>query len=335
MKKSAGRWSAGAGGLAAAGLFSLPLPLPTPSLPSLALPSPSVPSVVATASPPALLTSPPSALATPESVSVGSSPSPVATPAPNPTSKPGPITVPFTTISVSSPLDVALLGALATLPLLLAIWLLMLGRTLREARRLREAELRLMLAADLGIRPKDVAAMSTETLFELREKSAFDGLTGTFRRGAGISVAEKEIALSRRRKSPLAVAFVDIDDLKEVNERAGRAAGDAMLRALAALLRHGLRDEDVVFRYGGDEFVCVVPEMTIRDLRQELDAVQREAATQGIRMCFGVAELVRSDDVVSLFARADGQLYEFKANRGQIVPLPAKDRPTEEHTVPA
>ena len=258
-----------------------------------------------------------------------------ATPQPKPVATPRPITIPFTTISVSSPLDVALLGALVTLPLLLGIWLLIFGRTLAQARRAREAEVRLMLAADLGLRPKDIAQLSTAALFALREKSAFDELTGTLRRVAGISFAEREIARARRRKTPLAIAFVDIDDFREANEREGREAGDAMLRGLTQLLKEGLHDEDIVFRFAGDEFVCVVPETTARALRRTLDEAQLAAARQGIRISFGVGELAKSDDVVSLFARADSDLYEFKAHRGQIVELTPGDKNGEERTVPA
>ena len=327
MMQIAGRRSLGVGGLVAAGLLTLPIPLPSPSVPQVPLPSPSLPAVVATMSPPVLPTADstppqqqPTGVATPSTAPAASSkPKPVATPLP--------INIPFTTISVSSPLDVALLGALVTLPLLLAVWLLILGRTVVEARRARDAEVRLMLAADLGLRPRDIAQMDTAALFALREKSAFDELTGALRRAAGISFAEREIARARRRKTALAVASVDIDDFQEANERQGREAGDAMLRALAQLLRESLRDEDIVFRFGGDEFVCVVPETTAREARRTLDEVQLAAARQGIRISFGVAELARSDDVVALFARADTELYEFKAHRGEIVELPPTGKP--------
>jgi diguanylate cyclase (GGDEF)-like protein len=233
------------------------------------------------------------------------------------------VAIPFTAIYVSSPLDIALLAALATLPLLFGIWLLLVGRTLREARRARDVQVRLMMAAELGLRPRDLSSMTTRALFDLREKSAFDELTGVLRRAAGISAAEREIARSRRHASPLSVAFIDIDGLKEANDRRGHAAGDKMLRALTHALKEGLRAEDVVFRYGGDEFVCVLPDTEVREARLKLSEIQAEAARAGVRFGAGVAQLARSDDVVSLFARADKDLYDFKANRGEIVPLPA------------
>ena len=318
------------GGVAAALLFGLPIPplpaptaLPTPSLP-LSLPTPSLPVNVGQPLPP--VATPTGAAAPSPSTAAGrplaTGGLPAATAAPAEPDRGVPI--PFTGIYVSSPLDIAIFGALATLPLLLGIWLLLFGRTLARARRLRDAQVRLMLAADLGLRPRDLESMSTSALFDLREKSAFDQLTGVLSRAAGISAAEREIARARRHKTPLAVAFIDIDGLQEANDSDGHSAGDAMLRDLTRALREGLHADDLVFRYGADEFVCVMPETTAPAARRVLGQVQDQAATAGIRFCAGVAELDRSDDVVSLFARADRDLYDFKAKRGEIVQLPTQ-----------
>ncbi len=324
-------------GVGAAGYLALPapLPLPTPSLPPAPLATPSLPVALPTGLPTDL------PVATPSAPSLGTPvtrPAASATPVQNTAgggSRGGTVSgvssqapsrgvpIPFTAIYISSPLDVALLGALVTLPLLLAVWLLLAARTFVHARRLREAQVRLLLAADLGLRPKDLTSMSTRALFNLREKSTFDELTGVLRRVAGISLVEREIARARRDSSPLTLAFVDVDGLRDTNERSGRTAGDALLQGMARALREGLRDVDAVIRYGGDEFVCVLPDMAARDARRALGEVQLEATRQGVRFCFGVAELARSDDVVSLLARADRDLYEFKTGRGEIVHLPA------------
>jgi diguanylate cyclase (GGDEF)-like protein len=245
-------------------------------------------------------------------------------PTPNDGARRG-IPIPFTTIVVSSPLDIALLGAIATLPLLLAIWLFLVVRTLVEARRARDSQVRITLAADLGLRPRDLTSLTTKALFKLREKSAFDELTGTLRRAAGISMAERELSRAHRHHNPLTAAFVDVDGLKKANDRKGHATGDKLLRGVAEALKNGLRGQDLLLRYGGDEFICVLPDTTAQAARAKLRSVQTQAARAGMRFSFGLAEMERGDDIVSLLARADRELYEFKAKRGEIVQLP----PTE------
>jgi diguanylate cyclase (GGDEF)-like protein len=320
------------GGLGAAAFLGLPIPplplptpLPSPTLPTVIAPSPTPPVTIIQQSP----TAPAAAGSPAQSSSQSNQPAPTSAPARNGPPRRG-VVIPFTAIYVDSPLNIALLAALATLPLLFGIWLLVFGRTIAEARRARDAQVRLMLAADLGLRPRDLTSMSTRSLFNLREKSAFDELTGVLRRAAGISAADREIARARRHNAALSVAFVDVDDLKEANDKEGHPAGDNMLRGLVQALKEGLRAEDVLLRYGGDEFVAVMPDTNVREARTRLGDIQLEAARAGIRFSVGAAELSKNDDVVSLLARADRDLYDFKVNRGEIVNLPTEPRGTRE-----
>ena len=322
----------------AAGLFLGPLPLPGPDTSVLTTPLEQVMTVLPTALPTLPVTVNPTAPTvqtprvdvTPQGQSngardtgTGTAPTADATPAPSTGDAPRRgLPIPFTTIVISSPLDVALIGAIATLPLLLAIWLFLVARTLVEARRARDSQVRLTLAADLGLRPRELISISTKALFKLREKSAFDELTGTLRRAAGISIAERELARAHRHHTPLTVAFIDVDGLKEANDRKGHLAGDRLLRGVSQALKDGLRAQDLLLRYGGDEFICVLPDTTAHAARTKLREVQAEAARAGTHFSFGLAQLERREDIVSLLARADSELYDFKANRGEIVQLP-------------
>jgi diguanylate cyclase (GGDEF)-like protein len=321
------------------------LPLPTPTLPAVDPPPlptalPTLPTSLPTVSPPALPTpSLPVTLPTPSPSIPGGllpSPSPSASPTPQGGAggsgsssggaggsgggqgPGGGFTIPLTGIVIRSPLDAALLGAIASLPLLFGIWLLLFGRTWAAARRSRDAQIRLAIAHDLGLHPRELLSVSTEALFKLREEAAFDELTGVMRRAAGISALDREIARARRQKAPLSVAFVDLDGLKETNDKRGHKAGDDLLRSMAALLKGALRAQDLVMRYGGDEFVCVLPDTVADAGRAKISWIQTEAEAKGIGFSVGVAQLERADDVVSLLGRADTEMYAVKSRRVKI-----------------
>ena len=148
-------------------------------------------------------------------------------------------------------------------------------------------------------------------LRRLEEQVTVDELTGALRRGAGHEALVREIDRARRSGESLVVVFVDVDQLKRVNDGEGHAAGDRLLQDVADILRAHLRSYDLVIRWGGDEFVCVLPEADLASAARHVDEVTSTFAriTYGRTFSVGIAALMAGDDAESLVARADSELY--------------------------
>lgn len=165
-------------------------------------------------------------------------------------------------------------------------------------------------------------------LTSLRELASTDELTGLANRRQLLSRLGQEIARSRRYRCPLSIALVDIDHFKSFNDHHGHRVGDRVLRQVAAVLQESGRTTDFVGRYGGDEFVLVLPEagqdealQSCRRLRMALAEGHFEAGGEGLRVTcsFGVAELAAGDTIDELIARADTRLYEGKRGGRDMV----------------
>jgi diguanylate cyclase (GGDEF)-like protein len=140
----------------------------------------------------------------------------------------------------------------------------------------------------------------------LRTAATTDPLTGVANRRAWESEAARHLARAARPGEPLSFAILDLDDFKEVNDREGHGAGDALLRDLTAGWTARLRQADLLGRYGGDEFVLCLPatdEQGAREFLQQLDA------THAFAWSVGVATARAGDMLPGVLARADADLY--------------------------
>ncbi len=153
--------------------------------------------------------------------------------------------------------------------------------------------------------------------------AARDSLTGAYNRRAVEELMRKEASRRRRLDLPMAVLLVDLDHFKRINDTHGHAAGDAILKGFVATATGQLRAQDTLGRYGGEEFLIVMPDTTRESalaaaerLRESVAAVSLEVGTGGVSVTasIGVAALDGDDrDVDTLLRRADAALYDAKA----------------------
>jgi diguanylate cyclase (GGDEF)-like protein len=150
-----------------------------------------------------------------------------------------------------------------------------------------------------------------------RESASLDSLTGAYLRGAGLVELKREIARAKRSRLPLTLAFVDVDSLKAVNDSGGHAAGDRLLVRVANTLAAALRESDLIIRYGGDEFVCVIPGLDIAEAVKRLGLVNATLAKtpESGSVTAGLAELREDDSPADLVGRADAALYQERQRR--------------------
>lgn len=158
------------------------------------------------------------------------------------------------------------------------------------------------------------AALQQAQAAEERAAAETDELTGASRREAGLARLDAEVARAQRAHSPLAVVFVDVDGLKTVNDSRGHIAGDVLLRAVGSALRRGLRPYDIVLRFGGDEFLCAMPDVAADQARGHLEQIRSALARAGISLSIGLASYHAGDDARSLIARADADMYRSRSS---------------------
>lgn len=186
-----------------------------------------------------------------------------------------------------------------------------------------------------------LAVASLQLRARLREQSVHDPLTGLHNRRYMEESLAREIARAERARGPLAVAMLDLDHFKRYNDSYGHDAGDALLRALGALLQQAVRAEDVACRFGGEEFTLIMPSAgldaacrraeEIRELVSRLDVEHHGGRLGGITISIGVA--IYPDHGATgeaLIRAADAALYEAKASGRDRVVAYSADGPRRE-----
>jgi diguanylate cyclase (GGDEF)-like protein len=186
-----------------------------------------------------------------------------------------------------------------------------------------------MLMGIALIRPIFVERQRIEE--KLRQQATTDDLTGVANRRRFFELAEVELKRAARHNEPLAIAFIDIDRLKDVNDTSGHEAGDRILIAFADTCRKCIREIDVLARLGGDEFALLLPATSCEHAHATVERVRLALNADPVELDGGPAVCVaisagitgtsgHGDTLDALMRRADHALYEAKgAGRDRAV----------------
>jgi len=156
----------------------------------------------------------------------------------------------------------------------------------------------------------------------LQSLTLIDELTGLQNRRGFYALAEQELKVARREHFLLALFFMDVNGLKQINDNGGHALGDQALREAGSVIRHTFRNSDILARLGGDEFAVVAhvtDESSITAIRERLrahlnqvNAIPNRPFTLDMSVGAALVDAERGDDLDSLLARADAAMYEEK-----------------------
>jgi len=197
----------------------------------------------------------------------------------------------------------------------------MLNEALAETRQLRTGDDELVAARrKVAEAERSIEAMKTE-LEQVKALVQQDPLTDTLNRRGIDDAFRREAARCDRSGAKLCVALIDLDDFKQINDRYGHPVGDRALQHVAAIARDALRPTDRIGRFGGEEFLFLLPDIGATECIAVLNRIKRSLAARAlldagtpVKISFsgGVVERAGQESLNDLIARADGALYRAK-----------------------
>jgi diguanylate cyclase len=196
----------------------------------------------------------------------------------------------------------------------------LLGQALHETTTLNTHEELLSAREQVARAERSINELKRE-LEKMRALSCLDPLTGALNRRGLDDAFARESTRADRRASALGVVLIDLDDFKRLNDERGHQAGDCALAHVAAVMRATLRPHDAIGRFGGEEFLLLLPDTdkaasvaVIERLKHKLAASKLSHAGEPVQVTFsaGVVERSREESLDALIARADCALYQAK-----------------------
>ena len=189
-----------------------------------------------------------------------------------------------------------------------------------EADPAPDAQLRSVLMASASMLA--VSLKNAELFREVKENSVRDALTGCFNKSHALEVLDGELRRARRSHLPLSVVMFDLDSFKAINDRYGHLCGDAVLSMVGARMKAVLRGSDLKCRYGGEEFLIVLPDTPMTGARRVADTLRHDISDHAVTWkdeavtvtaSFGVTTIEPGEvDSQAVIARADAALYRAK-----------------------
>lgn len=173
-----------------------------------------------------------------------------------------------------------------------------------------------------------LAESAQHAIEEQRKKAMHDALTGLPNREAYQQRLEQEVQRLQRYGSKLSLMVCDVDLFKRINDNYGHLAGDKVLKIIAKSLQVNLRDSDFIARFGGEEFVALMPETSLEEAKHVAEKLRMKVESSPfnfkkepvqITVSFGISEFKESDSSNDVFERADKALYKAKeGGRNQV-----------------
>ena len=157
---------------------------------------------------------------------------------------------------------------------------------------------------------------------ELVKNASFDELTGLHNRRMMMNMLEKMVLLAKRSKIPLSIIYIDVNNLKKVNDTIGHQMGDQMIIGAASSIKNSIRSNDFVARLGGDEFLVALPNCLEENVSEIIHKIEVEFEKKGMElmeskweMSYGYAMLKENESLKKFIERADRYMYENKRMR--------------------
>ena len=200
------------------------------------------------------------------------------------------------------------------------VGVLVIGPRLSQEPYTKDDELTLMTLANQTA----VAIENARLFYEVQQLAILDDLTGVFNRRHLLEISEQEFRRAKRFGRKLSLVMMDIDHFKQVNDTHGHAVGDEVLGALAERCQNNIRNVDVLGRFGGEEFVIILPETMLAEAIQITERLCSQIADFPIETSIGPVNLTASfgiacyspdvEDLYALLRNADIALYSAKRN---------------------